>query len=138
VEICELKAEVKDVKIDVDCVKNLKAKISAPLLEQALVNLIDNAIKHSDNDSQVQVKASADGGRVSISVIDQGCGIKKAHLPRLFERFYRVDKTNSREMGGTGLGLAIVKHIMLLHDGTVDVRSTFGQGSEFTISLISS
>lgn len=74
-------------------------------------------------------------GKVIISVSDQGCGIEKEHLSRIFERFYRVDKARSRELGGTGLGLAIVKHIARLHQGDVTVESMPGQGSTFSICL---
>jgi signal transduction histidine kinase len=77
-----------------------------------------------------------DGGYAKISVIDHGIGVSKEHQARIFERFYRVDKARSREMGGTGLGLAIVKHIAQLHDGEVSIVSESGKGSIFTISFI--
>jgi len=99
------------------------------------VNLIDNAVKFSDEGSTVLVKAVQTNGHISISVRDQGCGIEKEHLARLFERFYRVDKARSRRMGGTGLGLAIVKHIAQAHGGRVTVESAPGQGSTFSIRI---
>jgi two-component system phosphate regulon sensor histidine kinase PhoR len=83
----------------------------------------------------VRVTARADADGTLIVVKDEGCGIAPKHLPRLFERFYRVDKARSRESGGTGLGLAIVKHIVGVHRGTVRVESTVGKGSTFVIRL---
>ncbi|MCK4574299.1 MAG: PAS domain-containing sensor histidine kinase, partial [candidate division Zixibacteria bacterium] len=82
-----------------------------------------------------RVESSRDETEINITVFDNGPGIDKSHLPRLFERFYRVDKARSREMGGTGLGLAIVKHIALAHGGRVSVESTPGKGSRFSIHL---
>ncbi len=109
--------------------------MNAPLLEQAVVNLLDNAVKYSNNNSKVAVNAYGTENDAVIEVIDEGRGIEKEHLPRLFERFYRVDKARSRQQGGTGLGLAIVKHIIQAHRGSVGVESTPGKGSVFTIKL---
>jgi two-component system phosphate regulon sensor histidine kinase PhoR len=105
------------------------------LLEQALVNLLDNAIKYSDPEKTVQLEASRSPHEIQIRVRDHGIGVEKKHLPRIFERFYRVDKARSRALGGTGLGLAIVKHIAHAHGGRVTVESTLGEGSLFTIHL---
>jgi two-component system phosphate regulon sensor histidine kinase PhoR len=105
------------------------------LIEQAVVNLLDNAVKYSDADTSVRLAAEQTGNEIRISVQDHGIGIERKHLPRLFERFYRVDKARSRAMGGTGLGLAIVKHISQAHGGHVDVASALSQGSTFTIHL---
>ena len=105
------------------------------LLEQAVINLLDNAIKYSEPGSEVQVLASQFFDEVTITVSDRGCGITAEHLPRIFERFYRVDKGRSRKLGGTGLGLAIVKHIVQAHHGRVTVKSTPAVGSVFTIHL---
>ena len=116
-ETCEKKAHDKSVEIVVDCPCDLVAKINAPLLEQAVINLIDNAIKYSDAGATVRVAAMQEQSSAVIRVMDNGRGIAANHLPRLFERFYRVDKARSRELGGTGLGLAIVKHIMTAHQG---------------------
>jgi two-component system phosphate regulon sensor histidine kinase PhoR len=118
-----------------ECPADLQADINAPLLEQAVTNLIDNAIKYSGAGAAVRIAASQEGNAAVIRVQDQGCGIEAVHLPRLFERFYRVDRARSRELGGTGLGLAIVKHIVAAHRGSVRVESTVGQGSTFFISL---
>jgi len=135
VQLCEAKAVPKKISLKLSCSEALTAKINPALLEQAVVNLIDNAIKFSNTASTVQVKAAQTNGHISISVRDQGSGIEEKHLPRLFERFYRVDKARSREMGGTGLGLAIVKHIAQLHGGQVLVESSLGKGSTFSIHI---
>jgi two-component system phosphate regulon sensor histidine kinase PhoR len=103
-------------------------------LEQMLTNLIDNGIKFSREDGTVKI-AHEPGPRDQILVQDNGNGIPAQHLERLFERFYRVDRARSREMGGTGLGLAIVKHLALLHGGEVTVTSELGKGSTFIIHL---
>jgi two-component system phosphate regulon sensor histidine kinase PhoR len=104
-------------------------------LRQVLVNLIDNAVKYSGAGSAVRVDARPDGGRVVISVADEGVGIPEEDIPRIFERFYRVDKERSREAGGTGLGLAIVKHIVEAHGSQMSVVSAVGRGSTFSFSL---
>ncbi|MFW6146844.1 MAG: two-component system histidine kinase PnpS [Thermodesulfobacteriota bacterium] len=135
VQLCEAKAVLKKISLELSCSEELKANINPALLEQAVVNLIDNAIKFGSEAITVQVKAAQTNGQISISVRDQGPGIEKEHLPRLFERFYRVDKARSREMGGTGLGLAIVKHIAQLHGGEVSVDSIPGKGSTFSINI---
>jgi two-component system, OmpR family, phosphate regulon sensor histidine kinase PhoR len=115
--------------------ETVQARISAPLLEQALVNLVDNAVKYSPEGTDVEVALAADDHQIRITVSDQGPGIARHHLPRLFERFYRVDKARSRKMGGTGLGLAIVKHIVQAHGGDISVDSAPGRGTVFTIRL---
>jgi two-component system phosphate regulon sensor histidine kinase PhoR len=103
-------------------------------LEQMLTNLIDNAIKFGRENGTVRIRHER-GTRDRISVADEGDGISAEHLARLFERFYRVDRARSRDMGGTGLGLAIVKHLALAHGGEVSVHSTPGEGSTFVIEL---
>jgi len=135
VQICRSKAEEKSIDIQIDCEEGLEYYFDPTLLEQAVVNLLDNAIKYSEPDSAIHVSASLNDSEVKIMVKDQGIGIAKKHLPRLFERFYRVDKARSRKMGGTGLGLAIVKHIAQAHGGQVTVKSELGKGSSFTIHL---
>ena len=111
------------------------AAVNPPLLEQAVVNLVDNAIKYSPAGSAVDVALDFTPEEIVISVSDHGPGVPREHLPRLFERFYRVDKARSRDLGGTGLGLAIVKHIAQAHGGRVSVDSRVGQGSTFRIHL---
>jgi len=126
-------AEHKKIFLTVDCPEDLTASINAALLEQAVGNLIDNAVKYSGEGTRVSVSAKLNGNDVELSVADHGPGIEKKHLDRIFERFYRVDQARSRALGGTGLGLSIVKHIALAHCGTVGVTSAIGQGSTFTI-----
>jgi two-component system phosphate regulon sensor histidine kinase PhoR len=105
-------------------------------LEQAFINLMDNAVKFNRVGGEVCVDARRGGdGRVRVTISDTGLGIPSEDLPRIFERFYRVDKARSREMGGTGLGLAIVKHIIERMGGIVTVDSTLGKGSTFTVIL---
>ncbi len=104
-------------------------------MEQAVTNLLENALKYSPAGTPVAVRCDADGGMVRVSVTDEGPGIAAEHLPRLFERFYRVDKARSRQLGGTGLGLAIVKHIAQAHGGRAEVSSEVGRGSTFTLVL---
>jgi two-component system phosphate regulon sensor histidine kinase PhoR len=134
-ESCRMKAGEKSIEIDLECSEDMNVKANAPLLEQALVNLIDNAIKYSPDGAHVRVSATQDNGATAISVADDGCGIAEGHVGRLFERFYRVDKARSRQLGGTGLGLAIVKHIALAHGGRVSVESRPNEGSTFTLHL---
>jgi len=106
-----------------------------------LQNLIHNALKYGRDNGNVEVvvarQAAASGraGKLTISVIDDGPGIAAHHLPRLVERFYRVNPASSREKGGTGLGLAIVKHIMARHRGDLEISSEVGRGSTFTLSF---
>ncbi len=135
IQVCRERAAAKDIRIDLSCPDELAAEINAPLLEQAVVNLIDNAVKYSPAARPVQVEARGETGEVLILVRDQGPGIAPEHLPRLFERFYRVDSGRSRKVGGTGLGLAIVKHIAQSHGGYVTLQSAPGKGSTFLIHL---
>jgi two-component system phosphate regulon sensor histidine kinase PhoR len=103
-------------------------------IEQALVNLLDNAVKFNRPGGEVRVELGRAGnGKVGISISDNGIGIPHEDLPRIFERFYRVDKARSREVGGTGLGLSIVKHIVERLNGTVTVESQLGKGSTFNM-----
>ncbi|MEK7773747.1 MAG: ATP-binding protein [Deltaproteobacteria bacterium] len=104
-------------------------------LEQVLVNLLDNAIKYTQSGGHVSVAASSGNGTVRVDVTDTGIGIPAGDIARIFERFYRVDKARSRELGGTGLGLAIVKHIIQGHNGRLYVESEPGKGSTFGFSL---
>ncbi|MDO9567472.1 MAG: ATP-binding protein [Candidatus Desulfaltia sp.] len=135
IQVCQAKADEKNIHIDFGCDKEIAAKIDPVLLGQAMVNLLDNAIKYSKKGSTVYAECSLMEREIIISIKDHGIGIAKNHLPRLFERFYRVDKARSRKLGGTGLGLAIVKHIVQAHGGGISVESTPGKGSAFTIHL---
>ena len=104
-------------------------------MEQMLTNLIDNAIKFNVTGGSVEVECRMNGGRAIITVADTGEGIPRENLSRVFERFYRLDRGRTREIGGTGLGLAIVKHLARLHGGEVSVESELGRGTAFHIEL---
>ncbi|MDY0003594.1 MAG: ATP-binding protein [Polyangia bacterium] len=134
-QLCAGKARERGVRIEVSCPPELVASLNAPLVEQAIVNLLDNAIKYSPEGGVVELVAMSAGSGVVIMVKDSGCGIPRDHQERIFERFYRVDKARSRALGGTGLGLSIVKHIVAAHGGEVSVESTVGEGSRFTLRL---
>jgi two-component system phosphate regulon sensor histidine kinase PhoR len=135
IQTCEAQAAARQIRIELKCPEDLAARINPALLEQALVNLIDNAIKYSESGGRIEIEASQTSTDTVISVRDEGCGIEEQHLARIFERFYRVDKARSRTVGGTGLGLAIVKHIAQAHGGGVSVQSAPGKGSVFCIYL---
>jgi two-component system phosphate regulon sensor histidine kinase PhoR len=104
-------------------------------LEQVVVNLLENAIKYTPDGGSIRLFTEDDGDFVKVSVADTGIGIPFKDLPRIFERFYRVDEARTRDQGGTGLGLAIVKHIVQLHGGNVSVTSESGQGSIFSFTI---
>lgn len=104
-------------------------------IEQVLVNLIDNAIKYTSGGGRITVTTETTNDMVSVHINDNGIGVMSQDVPRLFERFYRVDKARSRQSGGTGLGLSIVKHIVEMHGGNVEVQSEYGRGSTFSFSL---
>jgi len=129
------------ITMNITCDASLFAPVNAPLLEQAVVNLIENAVKYSGTHQPISIYAGMekvlpdDKEELTISVADYGCGIQAEHLPRLFERFYRVDKGRSRQAGGTGLGLSIVKHIVQAHGGTISVDSRPNEGSSFCLRI---
>ena len=102
-------------------------------LNQVLINLLDNAVKYTPEGGKIDIRASEDEAQVTLEIQDNGVGVPKEDIHRIFERFYRVDRTRSRELGGTGLGLSIVKHIMEAHGGTVSVESEIGKGSRFIL-----
>lgn len=122
-------------RVAILCPAGLRLSGNPRLLEQALANLVDNALKYSPSDAPVRVEAAEARGGVEIRIADQGPGIPAEHLPRIFERFYRVDKARTREVGGTGLGLSIVKNVVAAHGGEVVVQSAAGKGSEFSVRL---
>jgi two-component system phosphate regulon sensor histidine kinase PhoR len=115
--------------------REIKAMLNPHLFEQVIVNLAINAINHSKAGDKITISTAVEDNQVKILFSDQGCGIPPEHLPRIFERFYRVDQSRSRELGGSGIGLAIVKHIMLAHHGSVTVESKLGVGTTFTLTL---
>ena len=135
VAACQEKSQQHQVNVSCSCDSNLEANMNHGQLEQAITNLLDNAIKYSSRGSTVDVEGTKDGDEIVISIRDKGIGIAPEHLPRLFERFYRVDAARSRDAGGTGLGLAIVKHVAAAHGGRVSVDSLPGKGSTFRIHL---
>jgi two-component system phosphate regulon sensor histidine kinase PhoR len=112
-----------------------KVKANRFLLEQMFINLIDNAVKYTSERGEVAIRVSSPDSQILTEISDTGIGIPKEHLPRIFERFYRVDKTRSRNLGGTGLGLSIVKHIVIMHGGRIEVQSEEGKGSKFSVTL---
>ena len=143
-------AEARGVKLTRDIESDLQLHANALLIEQAIGNLVSNAIRYAPRGSAIEISArtsEAPGNTFNntanpsatrmalITVTDQGPGIPEKHLPRLFERFYRVDSARSREDGGTGLGLAIVKHIAIVHGGSVIAESVIGHGSKFSLII---
>ncbi|MCL2793376.1 MAG: cell wall metabolism sensor histidine kinase WalK [Spirochaetaceae bacterium] len=133
VSACSYLAEQKNIEIMTECSEDLELYAHPVLAEQAVSNLIDNALKYSYPNSVVKVNADISKYCIVITVSDSGPGIPKKNLDRIFDRFYRVDKSRSRELGGTGLGLAIVKSIARIHGGKVTVESTLGVGSSFKL-----
>jgi two-component system phosphate regulon sensor histidine kinase PhoR len=130
------RAEKKGVRLSAELPPALPAVEGDPrALEHVLSNLVDNAVKYCPAGTRILVGASEDEGRIRLVVSDTGPGIAPEHLPRVFERFYRVDAGRSRELGGTGLGLSIVKHMVETMRGKVSVDSTVGHGSTFSVLL---
>jgi two-component system phosphate regulon sensor histidine kinase PhoR len=135
-EALKSKVEEKGLRVSVDIKENLpKFRGDGFLLGQMFINLIDNAVKYTPEGGTIGVEITYPDSHFRIEVIDTGIGIPKEHLARIFERFYRVDKTRSRKIGGTGLGLSIVKHIVIMHGGEIEVESEVGKGSRFVITL---
>lgn len=128
-------ASLRHVALELGNVENLVVRGSRYRLEQALVNLMANAVKFNRAGGRVHVETLRNGSEISIQISDTGTGIPSSDLPRIFERFYRVDKARSRQVGGTGLGLSIVKHIVERMNGRVSAASQLGKGSVFTITL---
>jgi two-component system phosphate regulon sensor histidine kinase PhoR len=128
-------AEKAGIALSIEVPEELHAYANADQIEQVIVNLVDNAIKYTPADGWVRVWAEREAEGILVHVADTGIGIMSEDLPRIFERFYRVDKARSRQSGGTGLGLSIVKHIVESHGGYVKVESEFNRGSTFTFYL---
>ena len=137
IDYLEIKANARDIKLVFN--KEYRNSIMTigdrDKIAQVFQNLITNAISYSNDGKQVEIRFFDIEDNVLIEVSDQGLGIEEKHLSRLFERFYRVEKSRARNQGGTGLGLAIVKHIVEAHDQTINVRSTIGEGSTFSFTL---
>jgi two-component system phosphate regulon sensor histidine kinase PhoR len=134
-KVFEHRAKEKGIELKLEAAKELKnVQADSFKLEQMLINLIDNAIKYTEK-GEVSIALKQNDSQSIIEISDTGIGIPASNLPRIFERFYVVDKSRSKKLGGTGLGLSIVKHIVLLHGGTIDVESSQGMGTIFTIVL---
>ncbi len=130
----QYKADQKSIKVNYHP-SGKKARCQSSLIVQAVINLVVNAISYSGENTEVDVSSRERDGMLEIKVSDYGVGIAQEDIPRIFERFYRVDKARSRESGGTGLGLSIVRHIAILHAGTIKAESELGKGSVFTLSI---
>ncbi len=135
VALCRDHAKAKRIDINITCPEVICAMVDPILMEQAIFNLVDNAVKYNPEKTLVTIEAVQEKGHARIVVRDSGPGIDKEHLPKLFNRFYRVDKGRSRDQGGTGLGLAIAKHIVQYHNGRIDVDSNRGRGTSFSIQI---
>jgi len=137
-DLLEMKAAKKKITLifDTDYPNPIMVRADRERIEQVLTNLIDNSIKYGEKNGTTEVSIeNLIKNRVIVRITDNGEGIAKQHLPRLFERFYRVDKSGSRKVGGSGLGLAIVKHIIEAHDEKIYIESDLGVGSEFSFTL---
>jgi len=132
---CASLVDSKDINILINCSNDIVINQNSIMMHQALSNLLNNSIKYSEDKSNIYFIVNDTENYVSIEVKDEGIGINSKHFDRLFERFYRVDESRSRDVGGTGLGLAIVKHIILLHNGTIEVDSKEGVGTTFLIKI---
>lgn len=132
---CAALIDSKEIEIFVNCSNDILINQNSMMMHQALSNLLNNSIKYSQDKSKIYFIVEDTDSYTSIEVKDEGIGINPKHFERLFERFYRVDESRSRDIGGTGLGLAIVKHIILLHNGTIDVQSKEGYGTSFIIKI---
>jgi len=128
-------AESKNISLSIGSDKSIQIIGDSDKFKQMLINLVDNAIKYSENGDSVYMGYEQKDDMCVIWVEDTGAGIPEKHIARLFERFYRVDKARSRAKGGTGLGLAIVKHIVLSFGGSIEVKSSVGEGSKFIVYI---
>jgi len=125
----------RGIQLDIHCQTDITVLLDPERFQQVLLNLLDNAIKHSDSDSTITISVKQGENLIEVIVEDEGEGIAKHHLPYIFDRLYRVDKSRSRKLGGTGLGLSIVKEIIEAHQGTIQVQSTVGKGTKMIIQL---
>ncbi|MCC5801291.1 two-component system histidine kinase PnpS [Rossellomorea vietnamensis] len=135
IPILKGKAKPKDISLQADFESRGTAEVDSYRLKQVFINLISNAIAYTPKGGNVSVTVQDDQDKVYVKVKDNGMGISQEELPRIFERFYRVDKARSRNSGGTGLGLAIVKHIIEAHEGDIEVESELEKGTTFTVTL---
>ena len=138
VEQLEMKAKKRNVTLEVKHQQQLGrflVQVDIEKIKQVLINLIVNAIKYGRESGKVLVRTYEMGEQVLVEVADDGNGISSQHLNKIFERFYRVDKSRDRDKGGSGLGLSIVKHIIEAHNQTINIRSTEGEGCTFSFTL---
>jgi two-component system phosphate regulon sensor histidine kinase PhoR len=135
VNACRASIAAKNIRVHIDCPEDLSVRVDPLLMEQALINLVDNAVKYNPEGRQITITVTQQNHLVEMVIRDNGTGIDKSHLAKIFNRFYRVDKARGRNEGGTGLGLAIVKHIVQYHNGKIDVTSQKDKGSAFKISI---
>jgi two-component system phosphate regulon sensor histidine kinase PhoR len=137
-DLFEMRAKKRNITLQFDKVYEFPIFVKGDIerIEQVIINLVVNSIKYGRTNGITTVGIeSYSENKFIIKVVDNGEGIKQEHLTRLFERFYRVDQSRSREQGGSGLGLAIVKHIIEAHNQTILLKSTYGEGSEFSFTL---
>lgn len=134
-EFYEAAAAEAGVRLEVEIRGFVAAKMDRPLLQRAIGNLIENALKHTPAGGTITLVAEKNGAGVCIEVRDTGCGIPAEHLPHLFDRFYRVDRARSSDNGSVGLGLAIVKSITELHGGSVSLNSEVGKGTAVVLDF---
>ncbi len=136
ISIEQKKFDEKNITVTFEFDNSIKSFLADPfLIEQLMINLLDNAITYTEKKGKISIEISREGNNIIIKITDNGSGIPAENLPRIFERFYVVDKSRSRRLGGTGLGLSIVKHIVLAHNGDIRVQSKPGQGTTFIITL---
>ena len=128
-------ARKRNVEIILESIRPVTAEIDEVKFTQAISNLVENAIKYNHENGNVKVSLDADHQAFTIEIADNGIGMPKESLEHIYERFYRVDKSHSREIGGTGLGLAITKNAILLHKGTIKVESVEGEGTTFVVRI---
>ena len=135
IELTTPKLDSKEMQFDIDIVKDVTVKGDANRLIQIFTNLVANAIMYSPVETTITIRITSDEKYGIVEVIDEGIGIEKADIPRVFERFYRVDKARARNSGGTGLGLAIVKHLLEAHEGKIVVASEVGKGTTMRVCI---
>lgn len=138
VDLLEIKAQKNNVTLKIDNPTHSPIRVVGDIerIEQVITNLVVNAINHSSKESaEVTISFQTQGGKIKTTIKDNGIGIEPEHIERIFERFYRIDKSRSRNSGGSGLGLSIVKHILEAHGEKIQVKSTYGEGTEFSFLL---
>jgi signal transduction histidine kinase len=135
-EAYRFQVEQQGFTLEVEVAEDLpEVELDAEAISQALINLVNNAIKYSRDERYIRLQVRRDGERILISVTDRGIGVAKADQKKIFEKFYRAENSLVHETKGSGLGLALVHHIMEAHGGTVEVESAPGKGSTFTLAL---